>query len=38
MQDGKTALHHAVENGYTELAEELIVHGADVNAADNVSK
>ena len=36
-QYGSTALMWASENGYTELANLLIDHGANVNAVDKVS-
>ena len=37
LQDGKTALHHACSNGYTEVVKHLINNNADVSATDNVS-
>ena len=38
VQDGKTALHHAVEHGYTNTVKVLSQKGqADVNVTDQVS-
>lgn len=31
---GRTALHFAIQNGNTSIIEELVKHGADVNARD----
>ena len=31
---GRTALHFAIQNGNTSVIEELVKHGADVNARD----
>ena len=36
-ENGSTALHLAAGKGKPELCNELIIHGADVNAEDNVS-
>ena len=37
LQDGKTALNHAVRQGNVQAIETLIRLGADVNALDWVS-
>ena len=37
FQNGATALHVAAAKGKLQFVRELISHGADVNAEDNVS-
>ena len=38
VQDGKTALHYAIEHGYSTIVKVLLKEGqADVNATDPVS-
>jgi len=37
LQDGVTPLHRAAENGHMEVVRHLVLSGADVNKADNVS-
>ena len=36
IQDGDTALYMAAQEGYKEVVELLLQHGADVNAKDEV--
>jgi len=36
MQDGSTALIYAAKYGHLQIAQELLKHGADANAKDNV--
>ena len=36
-QDGFTALHHAADDGHTEVARLLLDRGADVNSKNKVS-
>ena len=36
-QDGRTALHWAVREGYYDCAQLLVQSGADVDIQDNVS-
>lgn len=37
LQNGATALHVAAAKGKLQFVRELISHGADANAEDNVS-
>ena len=38
LQDGSTSLHQASKNGHDKVAGLLLQNGADVNAANEVSK
>ena len=37
IQDGDTALHKAAWLGYTEIVDQLVSAGADINIVNNVS-
>ena len=37
IQKGNTALHDAAEGGYTEIVDQLVSAGADVNIINHVS-
>ena len=37
IQDGDTALHRAARRGNTEIVDQLVSAGADVNIINNVS-
>ncbi len=38
VQDGRTALHWAAEEGHVSVAEYLVDHGADIEVKDRVSR